>query len=286
MVFLAGCTAFGGSPASQMYGRLDAASAESLIEVLSEQQSEVRTLRAVAKVRLTFEPLPGHDEESFSTTQAVLAAAPAAFRLDALSPFGVSYTAVSDGDQLAVLAPDEGTIYRGNATPNTVSSATGVEAGPDDIARVLLGQPPMPPIEARLAWVSSSHDGGDAEARPGGAGAEVFLHAPSAANPGETVLVGFARAPVSGGVAVPVAFERIDKDGRVQLHARFGEHRDVGGHAIPTRIEVTAPGSNVLLTYRDVEANPELESESFRLVTPAGMRDLPLRPRVVTSVGG
>jgi hypothetical protein len=132
--------------------------------------------------------------------------------------------------------------------------------------------------------VSSSHDGGDAAARPGGAGAEVFLHAPSAATPGETILVGFARAPVAGGVAVPVAFERIDKEGRVRLRARFGEHQDIGGHVLPTSIEVTAPGSSITLTYRDVEANPELESEAFRLITPAGMRDLPLRPRVVSNI--
>lgn len=268
-----------------MYGRLDTAEPGALLEVLDEQSRDVRTLRGVAKVHFTFDALPGQDEASFSTSQAVLAAAPAAFRLDALSPFGVSYAAVSDGEQLAVLAPDEGTIYRGRASPETVSSATGVEASPADVARVLLGQPPMPPVDTRLAWVSSSHDGGDAAARPGGAGAEVFLHAPSSAVPGETVLVGFARAPVADGVAVPVSFERIDDQGRVLLRARFGEHRDVGGYAIPTRIEVTAPGSRVLLTYRDVEANPEIEAASFRLVTPTGMRDLPLRPRVVTNLG-
>jgi len=255
------------------------------MEILAEQREAVRSLRAIAKVRLTFDPLPGRDEESFSTSQAVLAAAPAAFRLDSLSPFGVSYSAVSDGAQLAILAPDEGTIYRGDATPETVSRATGVEAGPGDIAHVLLGQPPIPPLQMRLAWVSSSHDAGGVAARPGGAGAEVFLHAPSAATPGETVVVGFARAPVAGGRTVPVAFERIDESGRVRLRARFGEHRDVGGHAIATRIEVTAPGSRVLITYREVETNPVLEPGSFRLVTPPGMRDLPLQARAGTQVG-
>ncbi len=268
-----------------MYGRLDAASADSLIEVLDEQRDDVRTLRGVAKIRMTFEARPGEDEESFSTTQAVLASAPAAFRLDALSAFGVSYSAVSDGRNLAVLAPDEGTIYRGRATPETVASATGVEAGPNDITQILLGQPPMPEIDARLAWVSSSHDGGVAEARPGGEGTEVFLHAPSASTPGETVVVGFARAPVGGGVAVPVSFERIDAEGRALLRARFGEHQLVGEHVLATSIDVSAPGSRVSVTYRDQEANPDLEASSFQLVTPAGMRDLPLGGRVVTSVG-
>lgn len=266
-----------------MYGRLDAASADSLIEVLEEQRESVERLRGVAKMRITFEARPGADEESFSTTQAVLASAPAAFRLDTLSAFGVSYTAVSDGANLAVLAPDEGTIYRGRATPETVASATGVAAGANDIARVLLGQPPMPRIDGRLAWVSSSHDGGAADASPGGKGSEVFLHAPSATVAGETVVVGFARAPVGGGVAVPVSFERIDANGRALLRARFGQHQDVGGHVLPSRIEVSAPGSNVSVTYRDLEANPDLEASSFQLVTPAGMRNLPLGGKAISN---
>lgn len=258
-----------------MYGRLDAASATSLIEVLEEQRQSIESLRGVAKMRITFDARPGQDEESFSTTQAVLAEAPASFRLDTLSAFGVSYTAVSDGSNLAVLAPDEGTIYRGQATPETLASATGVAAGPKDIARVLLGQPPMPEIDERLAWVSSSHDGGGVEASPGGKGSEVFLHAPSATVPGETVVVGFARAP-EGGVAVPVSFERIDGNGRARLRARFGEHVNVAGYVLPNRIDVSAPGSRVSVSYRDVEANPDLEAESFRIVTPPGMRALSL----------
>lgn len=275
LLLVTGC-AVAPSPSKQMYGRLDAASAESLIEVLDEQRESVESLRGVAKMRITFDARPGADEESFSTNQAVLAEAPAAFRLDTLSAFGVSYTAVSDGSNLAVLAPDEGTIYRGRATPETLASATGVAAGPNDIARVLLGQPPMPEIDARLAWVSSSHDGGGVAASPGGQGSEVFLHAPSASVPGETVVVGFARAPVGGGVAVPVSFERIDGNGRALLRARFGEHQDVAGHVLPGRIDVSAPGSKVSVSYRDVEANPDLDAASFRLVTPAGMRALPL----------
>lgn len=282
LLIVSGC-ALGGSQAKQMYGRLDVASAGSLIEVLEEQREDVAGLRGVAKMRITFQARPGTDEESFSTTQAVLASAPAAFRLDTLSAFGVSYTAVSDGTSLAVLAPDEGTIYRGRATPETVASATGVAAGPQDIARVLLGQPPIPTIDGRLAWVSSSHDGGAADASPGGEGSEVFLHAPSESVPGETVVIGFARAPVAGGVAVPVSFERIDSNGRVLLRARFGEHQDVAGHVLPSRIDVSAPGSKVSVSYRELEANPDLDAASFQLRTPAGMRDLPLGGNAITN---
>ena len=71
----------------------------------------------------------------------------------------------------------------------------------------------------------------------------------------------------------------------MRLRARFSGHQEFDGHVLPTRIDVTAPGSKVTVTYRDLEANPDLDPASFQLVTPRGMKDLPLGPRVVTSVG-
>lgn len=261
-----------GGRAASAYARLDDASAAALIAVLEEQREAVETVRGVAKMRVTYVGHGGEDPESFSTKQAVLAQAPASFRLDALSAFGVSYTATSDGLNLAVLVPSEGTIYRGRATPGTVASATGVEASPKDIARLLLGQPPVAAIDARAAWVSASEDGDQT----------VFLHAPLADAPGETVVVGFARAEIAGGVAVPTSFEHVDRTGSTRLRGRFEEHRAVGEHVLPTHVEVTARGSQVELEYRDLEANPPLEASSFQLQTPSGMRDLPLGPRAVT----
>ena len=265
----------------QLYGRLEAASPAPLIEILEQQRGRLESLSAVAKIRITFAPLPGEEAESFSTSQAVLAASPASFRLDTLSPFGVSYAAISDGQRIAVLAPEEGTIYRGRATPTTIASATGVEAGPEEITQVLLGRPPMVPIQEHLAWVSSAHDGGRTTASPGGKGAEVFLHAPIGSG-GSTILVGFAEAPVAGGVPVAVSFERISRDGVVQLAARFEEHREIDGQVVPTKIYVTAPGSTAQLNYRDIETNPQLEPSNFELPTPPGMRTLPLGGRMVS----
>jgi len=258
---------------------LGAASADSLLGRIEDRAEEIRSLRAVAKVRIQFEPEPGEDEgESFSTTQAVLAAAPASFRLDSLSPFGVSYAAVSDGQSLAVLTPEEGTIYRGRATPRSVSSATGVEASPADVARLLLGQVPMPRVQDRLAWVSAAPGnasvGGTREVPP-----QVYLHVPSADVAGETIVVGFSRPAGGNGEALPVVFERIDAQGDVRFRADFAEHRAFGEHVVPTRIDVKAPRSGATLTYRDVELNPELEPRSFHLATPPGMRDLPLEAR-------
>ncbi len=105
---LVGCS----GSSRQLYGRLEAASPAPLIEILEQQRGRLESLSAVAKIRITFAPLPGEEAESFSTSQAVLAASPASFRLDTLSPFGVSYAAISDGQRIAVLAPEEGTIYR------------------------------------------------------------------------------------------------------------------------------------------------------------------------------
>lgn len=267
----AGC-GLGTKRAASIYGSLDDASAKGLLGVLEEQRAEVQSLRGVAKMRVTYAGRPGEDPESFSTRQAVLVQAPAAFRLDALSAFGVSYTAASDGENLAVLAPSEGTIYRGRATPGTVASATGVEASPSDIAQLLLGRPPMPGIDETAAWVSRSDEGEGT----------IYLHAPVVSAPGQTVVVGFARAPVAGGVAVPISFERIDRNGTATLRARFEDHRAVSDRVLPGQVEVAVRGSQISLRYSDLQPNPDLSGTDFRVDTPEGMRDLPLGPRTVT----
>ncbi len=302
LLVLGGCAARSGPANIAAYGPLDEVEATPLLEILARQREDVRTLRGVAKVRVRVDREPGEEPETFSTSQAILAATPASFRLDTLSAFGVQYSAVSNGDHLAILAPNEDTVYRGEATPATIRGATGVAATGADIARLLLGQPPMPAVDTRRARVSAA-PGGDADGTapglfpdadgtaPGlfpdadGTAPGLFLHAPSTDHPGERVVVGFAGAPLEARVAVPVFFERLDARGRLLLRARFGEHRDVGGHVVPTRIEIEAPGSGVTLRYRETELNPKLSAEDFRIATPPGMRELVLLPPPASPAG-
>lgn len=253
------------------YEPIDGTSASALLEVLDEQRRQTRTLRAVAKVTLSVEGRGGGGPETVRTTQAVLVSAPASFRLDTLSAFGVSYSATSDGRELAILAPSEGSLYRGRATAGTLRNATGVAAESGEIASLLLGQPPIgiPRTDALLLVDDPPRKRGDE-------GYEVRLRIPLRG--GGYSLIGFARASALSGRPVPVSFERFDTLGRPILGARFDDHRLIGESLMPARITVTAPGSSVSLLYRDIEINPLVESGSFRIETPEGMRDVPLRP--------
>jgi outer membrane lipoprotein-sorting protein len=276
----AGCAALlsDRTPAIPPGQSLSQATPEALLDLLSERSKAVVSISSVAKLRVVLtEDASQAEEKRFSTSQAVLAKAPASFRLESLSPFGVSYAVVSDGAQLAVLAPQEGTIYRGVASAGTVANATGVDAAPGDITQILLGLPPLPRVEARLAWISSTPEQAQTHDGRGALEPAVLLHAPSAERPGETVIVGLARLPQEDAAIVPVLFERIAPDGRLELRARFGAYQAVGQWSVPTSIELWAPGSHATLDYRDVELNPEVGPERFRLVTPSGMRDLPLQ---------
>ena len=226
---------------------------------------------------------PGDQPSQLSTSQAVLVRSPASFRLESLSPFGVSYAVASDGRELAVLVPGEGTIYRGDASARTIGAATGVVAEAREVASLLLGLPPVPPLDESAAWVSNEPPG--PFGREAGPTSVVYLHAPSRAVTGETIVVGFGYTAVDRGgtEAVPVLFERIGRDGALHLRARFTDFRRVGGVAIAGTVLVDAPGSTAELRYRDVALAPEIAADSFVIATPAGIREEPLGGLAQTS---
>jgi hypothetical protein len=72
-------------------------------------------------------------------SQAILVETPSSFRLEALSPFGVTYAVASDGREIAILIPSERALYRGQATAPTIGMATGVAASATEVTAVLLG---------------------------------------------------------------------------------------------------------------------------------------------------
>jgi hypothetical protein len=255
---------------------LASADAGDLLAVLDARRAAIRGLRGTAKLKVSVAArAPSEESAQLSTSQAVLVRAPASFRLESLSPFGVSYVVASDGRELAVLAPSDGYVYRGDAGARTIGAATGVPAEAHEVASLLLGLPPVPALDEASAWVSTEAPrAADPELGPHAA---VVLHAPSRDAPGETIVVGFG---VMEGAAsterVPVSFERIGRDGEILLRARFGAFRRIDGATVASLVSVEAPGSEVELKYRDLSLASSLESESFVIMTPTGMRDAAL----------
>jgi hypothetical protein len=166
-------------------------------------------------------------------------------------------------------------VYRGDAGARTIGAATGVAAESVEIASLLLGLPPVPPIEESGAWVSTD---GLVPDQPGrGPEPVIYLHAPTLYAAGQTIVVGFGHADAeAAGEAVPVLFERIGRGGELYLRARFSGFRRIDGVIAATIVTVEAPGSEAELQYRDVSLSPSVESGSFVIATPAGMREAPI----------
>jgi hypothetical protein len=256
----------------------DAATPQALAAAVARQRSGVTSLRATGKLQVTVDARRGEEirRNRFRASQAILVREPAAFRLEALTPFGVGYAVASDGRDLAVLIPSESVVYRGVADRETVAAATGVDATPADVTDLLLGRPPVPALDLDRAWVS--HPGGAAAPADasGPVPPAVLLHATAQDDPDDLVVVGFATLPESGADLVPVLYERITWAGELVLRARFGGFETSPAGPFPTRVEIQAIDSEAVLTYGDFAVNPDIGASSFAIATPSGARELRL----------
>jgi hypothetical protein len=248
--------------------------AAELTRILAARRSAVESLRGTAKIDVKLESIEAGKphQERLRGTQAVLVRAPAAFRFEALSAFGVVYVVASDGNQLATYLPRDGVVYRGPATAATIGAATGVLAGAPDVVALLLGSPPVERLDAQAASVSAadpgrSHRGAAAEPDA----ATFVLHV--LGDDGKAVEIGFGPAP--DGALVPVSFERFDPTGEAGLRASFSEFETAGAVAMPRRIELATPGFVVTLRYTELSLNPPIGDDRFTLATPAGAREAP-----------
>jgi hypothetical protein len=279
-VTLAGCAAVRPDSAGLGGAALDDASPQALGRVIAARRAALRSLSGTGKLQVSVDEWRNGEtvRDRLRASQAILVETPASFRLEALSPFGVTYAVASDGRELAIMIPGERTVYRGAASAPTLGMATGVAASSAEVAEVLLGLPPVPALSLGSAWVSSGREAGLATGDvPGEIEPTVLLHAYSNDAPGDTFVIGFARLTGTDDV-VAVFFERISADGEKLLEARFANFRRVGDVQLATSITVRTPKAEAIMQYGDVTVNPGVERGRFSLATPSGMREAPLLP--------
>lgn len=280
LALLAGCAAVRPDGARLRSNTLDEATPQALGQVIDARRAALRGLSGTGKLQVSVDEWRNGEtvRDRLRASQAIVVERPASFRLEALSPFGVTYAVASDGMQLSILIPGERTIYRGTASAPTLGMATGVAASSAEVAEVLLGLSPVPALSLRNAWVSRGREAGLATGDvPGEIEPTVLLHAYSDAAPGDTFVIGFA--PLAGQDAVAVVlFERISADGEKLLEARFGNFRTIAGVPFASAVTVRTAKAEAILQYADVTLNPTLDRGRFHLPTPAGMREAPLLP--------
>jgi hypothetical protein len=223
-------------------------SAERLLAELDARRSAVSSLRSFAEI--------GYEsaDESLGSRHAVIAQRPGRFRLEVLSPFGTVALAVSDGREFAVYARRESKVYRGAATPGSVSTYAAVPLEVDDVVTILLGAPPY-----RQAFGSPAISRDEAArlirlALPVAHGTQEVWFAP------DTVV------PVNSITPLP--------DGRT-LHVAFGDYRPRGSFAFPHRIDLDAKpdGGAVHVRYSAPSLNAEVPEHLFRFPPRPGVEE-------------
>ena len=225
---------------------LPAASADGLLRGLAERRTELRSLRARARVR--------EGINSLWTREIVLVRRPDDVRVDVLSPFGLAIAIGTDGDRLWAFPPADGVRYEGPASPENLSRILGAPIALGDLVDVLTGLPPQRTPAGPLQLDATPER-------------EYRLLLPLAD--------GVQRLWFAGDPLQLVRAEE-SRTGTPVLRVAFGDH-DAG---LPHTIEVTAPASGATLTlrYEQVEQNPALDPALFAPPDAPAVRPLPATP--------
>lgn len=263
-------------PAATSPGSLPAADAPVATEleaIATARRASIRSLRGTGKLQVTVDAARGGEirRQRLAASQSLLVRAPDAFRLEALTPFGVGYVVAADGARIAAFAPAERVLWRGEADRDTVAAATGVSAEPADVVALLLGVAPVPSLDlsrARVSRVAATSGETADDAAP-----DVLLHAAVLDRPGDLVVLGFARPAAAAGAWVPVLYERSTLGGDLVLRARFGDFAPSPAGPIARRVEIATRDSEAVLRCTEFEANPSIEDTVFSLPTPPGVHE-------------
>jgi outer membrane lipoprotein-sorting protein len=180
-------------------------------------------------------------------------------RFETLSPFEQPLsTLVSDGKQFALYDLAKKRYYHGPATPQNISRLLPIRMRGQDIAQLLMGEPPL------IAPAPS----GFAVDRCKSAYELTYLLPASKAQ--QTVSFDAERL-------VPVR-TRLTVDGKLAWEITFEDHREVSGARIPHKIRYVAPADQVdlLVLYTDVTLNETFEPDLFVIPPPRGVEIIPL----------
>ncbi|HXV36540.1 MAG TPA: DUF4292 domain-containing protein [Myxococcota bacterium] len=218
--------------------------AQRLLEAWLEHGRERHALRGLARLAVD-QPGAAIPQRS---KQLLVLARPSSLRVEVLGflnqPLAVIAT---DGERFEVYRAEDRRIESGAVDEQLLRDQAGIDLRPADAVAVLLGVPLAEPAPAP-ARALRDRDGRiriDLAAADGG---------------------GAQRATFDAAGRLD-ALERLDAAGAAIWVARFDDYRDVGGspfaHSIA--LEVRAGPTRAEISFREVELNPELSPELFRL---------------------
>ncbi|HEY3356062.1 MAG TPA: DUF4292 domain-containing protein [Polyangia bacterium] len=224
--------------------------AGTLLDEIRGRQAQAKSLRGDSKIDY-WAP-----EGRTKVTVNLAVARPGRLRFEAENPISghTEGTLVTDGRSFALLDVQHNRFLVGPALPCNVARMTRIAMPPDDVAVILLGSAPILAHErAEVAW-DRAHGGREI----------VTLHLRGG---------GTERLEIAHGSRDLVAAEVKDSAGRSIWHLTHEEFRSVGGVRLPRRTKFIEPRekADVVIRFRDVEANVSIPEDVFHLTPPAGM---------------
>jgi len=215
--------------------------AESLLwQALDRQQQAFSSLRGLAKIRV--ENFTGPQ----SSTQVVLVEKPDRFRAEVLSMFGQPLLSVaSDGQQLSVSIPSRRQFFQGTPNAENLLRFTRIPLEMTDLVHLLLHQ--VPQIDAHRSY----------------------------AEPGPSLVIegaeGYRQRLDFDHALTLVGATYFDQASRPWMTVRYTDFA-ADARMFPQRVEIDLPQAEVAaqVTLSELEINPVLSADKFRLSVPAG----------------
>jgi len=215
-----------------------------LLDDWAERASQRQRLRGLA--RLAVDRQDGSVQ--LRGKQLVILERPSRLRVEILGFLNQSLAVIAtDGEGFEVYRAEDQSYATGEVDEHLLWNEAGIDLSPEEAVAVLLGVPISEPLPA------------PANAARDGKG-QVRIDLPDA----EGSVVQRVTFDPAGNLRV---FEVLDDSGAVVWAAQFDAYRDVDGSAFAHSIEVDVRSgmTHAEIAFRNVELNPDLPPETFRL---------------------
>ena len=224
--------------------------AATLIAELRGRQGQVRSLRGETKMDYMA------PEGRTKVTVNLAVARPGRLRFEAENPISghTEGTLVTDGQKFALLDVRNNRFLHGPALACNVARMTRIAMPPDEVALILLGSAPILPHER--AEVGYTRDGGGREV--------LTLHLRDG---------GRERIAIARKTRDVVEAELLDRAGHSVWRLAHEDFRAVGNVRLPRKTKFVEPKgkADILIRYKDVEANADIPDKVFTLAPPTGV---------------
>jgi outer membrane lipoprotein-sorting protein len=219
---------------------------ELLLAALEEQQQQFSSLRGMAKIEISTAG------DTSRTSQLILAAKPDRFRAEVLQILGPPLLSLAiDGTDMAVSIPSRRQFYQGPASSENLRRFTRVPLEIDELVHLLLHQVPL------INYRQIRSEPGPKLILDDADGYHQHLEFDS-----QLRLIGATY---------------LDSWRRPWLIVKYSDF-DLAGNGFPHRLEVSMPQLevNARVVLSELEVNPLLAENKFRLSVPAGVPVQPL----------